>query len=600
MAGVRAASADVICSASAIPTINIAQALAHRPLCVPLLQRRYCWAGPQLGKFLSDAVRLTRAGAQEETLVAALRRPTGPLIGTGHALGRVVVSRKKDRSSTNSEHVSQGEGDRDDNSGAHEETQRRRQRRGVTVLDGQQRFTTAVLLLVAIRDMVAAAAVSMTKDSTTTNGHRDGEERNEADSAARTRPLEEKTTARTAAMMASLIADLNKIVGGGGVARPTLVPTHFDRAAMIAALTGTASENATASDESGASPSESRRDNSGSGTSADAITPALCFFRQQLQSSVLQQVGTKVGWVNTPHDEQQAAALKTDLSAGKHEATPQLPATLVAVAGLALAKAVLLEFRVLWFEAQEDDIWSVYERLAFREVMLSGMLTNNSKGIPLAEADLTRNYLVSFFDTEARQLDVYHEYWVPAEQAAIRAAAAQSGNARPLLDVLCAEFIEHRATLVPADAEDTQLSTAGGAGHLASYGAGFPVLFATYKGMRRLVESELVRAGLMSPDGGKATSDKATVSTEDTRQTSTVVEGILSDFASFASETPWAAVAAEKARALAEKARAANAEAAQGRASQRRHRSRNPGGNVNVMVGPETGKFATTMIPARK
>jgi hypothetical protein len=75
MAGARAAHADVICSAAAIPTLSVHQALCRGPLRVPLLQRRYCWPEKQLRRFLSDVTRGAQCGG--ETLLEALAAARG-------------------------------------------------------------------------------------------------------------------------------------------------------------------------------------------------------------------------------------------------------------------------------------------------------------------------------------------------------------------------------------------------------------------------------------------------------------------------------------------------------------------------------------------
>eukprot|EP00035_Acanthoeca_spectabilis_P035346 m.33967 g.33967 ORF g.33967 m.33967 type:complete len:493 (-) comp7269_c0_seq1:77-1555(-) len=492
MAGARAANYDIICSAATIPTLDFQRALQRRPLRVPLLQRRYCWPEAQLRVFLQDAIKLTTVGG-EETLGEAVARPPGPLIGSGHLLGRVVVSRAAAKAGAAP--IAGGP------------------RRGCLVLDGQQRFTTALVLLAAIRDVVVSAAAGSEGSA-------------EADLAA------------------GLAHDIEVALGvdpSGDAARtPALVPTFFDRESLTAAMRG--------DDVADASPD-------------DSVTRAARFFRATLQQSAILQVCDKLGMIELTADPDP-------------DSTPVVPLSMTVTSATALAKAVLLGFRVLWFDANEEDVWSVYERLAFREIMINLFAINSAPGIPLAEADLTRNYVVSFFTTEEKQLDVYHTYWVPAERAAIDAASALDQAGRPLLDVLFAEFIKSREAIeidLPAPpAQDP-------AQHLVINLPGDKKLFPTYKGVRKYIESRLVRASV-SIDTSVPTVDGAAV-----------VEEILGELVAFATDTPWLATAQE------EKAAAASAEP-EARAARRKQRRVVP----TLSVTPETNKFATTVIPPRK
>ena len=119
MAGARFGSPDYICTTGSIPRLSLEAVFSRggRPLRVPLLQRRYCWAAPQLASFLRDA--LTQARGERGCLSA-----DGD---GGHSFGRIVVSATG------------------------------------TVLDGQQRLTSAMLLVSAVRDCLednAAAAAA--------------------------------------------------------------------------------------------------------------------------------------------------------------------------------------------------------------------------------------------------------------------------------------------------------------------------------------------------------------------------------------------------------------------------------------------------------
>eukprot|EP00037_Helgoeca_nana_P027428 m.313920 g.313920 ORF g.313920 m.313920 type:complete len:510 (-) comp27490_c0_seq1:1281-2810(-) len=507
MAGARAANYDVICSADVIPTLDLQRALQRRPLRVPLLQRRYCWPGKQLHKFLFDAVRLTAIGGRE-TLGEAVARPPGPLIGSGHSLGRVVVSRAAAKAA--GPRVGGG-------------------RKGTLVLDGQQRITTAMLLLAAIRDVLLEAAGAEQHQSTI-----------DAD----------PTSVDTRAAVLVLARDIDSALGvdRGGRGRssgkpvtPAIIPTYFDRKAFENVLAGTGADELAGPD--------------------DRVTFAHSFFADALRRVTLRQVCDKLGMIPFDADAADGALV--------------VPLPLMLAAGTALAKAVLLGFRVLWFDAHEADVWSVYERLAFREVMLGAFAVNNAPGIPLAEADLTRNFLVSFFATEQKQLEMYTMHWVPTELAAMKSGASRSGTDRPVLDVLCVEFLKNRATV---DAELPAPPTRDPAGHLTvQVPSGQLDSFATYKGMRRYVESQLTRGGV------------PLVTEVPTEAGADVVEQVLSELAAFATNVPWAAMAAEEATA-----QAAAENAASGRGD---HRRAGRGRHPTVAVGSNTHKYATTVIP---
>jgi hypothetical protein len=82
-----------------------------------------------------------------------------------------------------------------------------------------------------------------------------------------------------------------------------------------------------------------------------------------------------------------------------------------------IARAAVARCSVLWFNTHEPDLFSMYERLAFRDLAISSFFIISSPGVSLSESDLTRNFLLSFFPDESTQLRMYHAYWIPIESA---------------------------------------------------------------------------------------------------------------------------------------------------------------------------------------
>ena len=82
-------------------------------------------------------------------------------------------------------------------------------------------------------------------------------------------------------------------------------------------------------------------------------------------------------------------------------------------------------FTFLYFETHEQDICSVYERLAMREAMLMKGFSNAAPGVTLAEADLARNLITSFGCDSASQISLYQQYWAPLEQKAMATEKAE-------------------------------------------------------------------------------------------------------------------------------------------------------------------------------
>ena len=93
-----------------------------------------------------------------------------------------------------------------------------------------------------------------------------------------------------------------------------------------------------------------------------------------------------------------------------------------------IVNTLINSFSVLLFETQDQDICSVYERLAMREVALSKQASNSSPGVSLAEADLARNFVTSFGSSDDAQIRIYQKFWAPLEQQAMRLCSAACDN----------------------------------------------------------------------------------------------------------------------------------------------------------------------------
>lgn len=82
-----------------------------------------------------------------------------------------------------------------------------------------------------------------------------------------------------------------------------------------------------------------------------------------------------------------------------------------------LVQTVLDRFGVLYFEVDSNnDVQSVFERLAMREAMLAPDLYNASPGVLMQESDLVRNLVTSFSPDVNAQVRTYQHYWMPIEQ----------------------------------------------------------------------------------------------------------------------------------------------------------------------------------------
>jgi len=82
--------------------------------------------------------------------------------------------------------------------------------------------------------------------------------------------------------------------------------------------------------------------------------------------------------------------------------------------------------KILRFETKEEDLFCVYERLAFRAHMLRHM-HNAAPGLQLAEADLVKNFVLSFFD-DGEAVAVYNRLWIPMERIVVARTSTCMAN----------------------------------------------------------------------------------------------------------------------------------------------------------------------------
>lgn len=134
-----------------------------------------------------------------------------------------------------------------------------------------------------------------------------------------------------------------------------------------------------------------------------------------------------------------------------------------------LVAAVLDKLHVMLFVAREKELHSVYERLAMREALVAKSAYNRAPGVGMAEMDLVRNFVTSFFRRDEDKIDVYLELWAPLEEAvavacdnkeernrpgsqSVRAAGATSAAARTvlLLDSFPPEHTSHMEAFLAA------------------------------------------------------------------------------------------------------------------------------------------------------
>jgi len=192
------------------------------------------------------------------------------------------------------------------------------------------------------------------------------------------------------------------------------------------------------------------------------------------------------------------------------------------LAGKAILRSVLHSCYVLYFSVREEDVWSIYERLAFREAALRSLIDSKSPGVSMAECDLARNLLLSYFRIEEAQLEAFRALWAPVEARAQAAAAAEEaerpaglshrwergggggGETTAMLGRLMQRLVAARQRPREASAPGGEVGCAGGAAHLLSAHRLFP----TYGALRAVVEAELRRAA-ETPAAASAGADPA-------------------------------------------------------------------------------------------
>eukprot|EP00948_MAST-09A_sp_MAST-9A-sp1_P001430 g1430.t1 len=166
--------------------------------------------------------------------------------------------------------------------------------------------------------------------------------------------------------------------------------------------------------------------------------------------------------------------------------------------GLSMTRAILHNSHVLEFSCMEKDIFSIYERLAYREEGILRQFANANAGVTMAESDLMRNYLLSFFESESEQLRVYQKYWLPIEKQAksyLSIPDLNSDSSRSqmlLLDVLVDVFLneeEKRSTDEEIRTRQNALAKlkVGGAFHLMSNS-----YFMKYRSLRDYVDAIII------------------------------------------------------------------------------------------------------------
>ena len=138
-----------------------------------------------------------------------------------------------------------------------------------------------------------------------------------------------------------------------------------------------------------------------------AVGHAACIMKTELQRGILQQALSKLGQ--------------------EFSCPLQLHEVVRAVRGL--MRGLLQRCTVLLFRVREADSWTIYERLAFRERMLTSMMQTSSPGVSMAESDLIRSYLLSHICGEVAQVEAYARYWCPIERMAAAAANAFEAGA---------------------------------------------------------------------------------------------------------------------------------------------------------------------------
>ena len=424
MAGARAADENIICRTSQMPMMTFQELFSqNRPLRVPTLQRRYCWTDAQFERLLGDVVRIAIETGGDRDILIGYA-----VSGKRHSLGRVLVSETVTKDGS------------------------------FLLLDGQQRITTASILFSAIRDTILRK-IEAERFSC------------DAEEVASATSLCEEI-----GHYIFLPIDAPSISPRNQASIAILCPTFFDRVAYLhvsgAARYAGNERVEIASIVSNACPEatqalSSLMTYSGGG---ERITRAKQYFDGALPEAIAR--------ILAPQHPATGSSSRLDSNAASLSDT-------VNACGK-LTRALAYGFSLLWFLDGGADAFTVYERLAFRDAALAAM-ANARPGVSLAEADLVRNYLLSFFSTESAQLQVYAEYWAPIELR--YSAADQEGHATGLDDFF-KRFLQAEGPVV----KKPNIGAMGGAAHLS--GPFFP----TYRAIRAYVEGRLSHADVPLAD----------------------------------------------------------------------------------------------------
>eukprot|EP00191_Tetraselmis_sp_GSL018_P022878 CAMPEP_0177624302 /NCGR_PEP_ID=MMETSP0419_2-20121207/29415_1 /TAXON_ID=582737 /ORGANISM="Tetraselmis sp., Strain GSL018" /LENGTH=361 /DNA_ID=CAMNT_0019125015 /DNA_START=891 /DNA_END=1973 /DNA_ORIENTATION=+ len=360
MANVAQESENYICTTASIPKrafINVIRHDAAAPVEIPVLQRRYCWEDAQLRRLVDDVV--THAGEPDGCANYAESLPVRPP-DCGHSLGRIVV--------------------REAEGGV----------RPPLVIDGQQRLTSLLLLLASLRDVFR----SLTRVENDSEQYRHDEQ---ARGAAN--ELVQKCNASLFPWGGQgSIPALDDLVGGSNqhqllgkiVRSAALVPTYLDRDAYWEA---THPESPLCGPDPGV-PMDST-ETLASGAELDGAI----WGHDRIRSAKR----TITAYLE---DEALPKAISKTAVASAHWLGQSSLGCLV-LAGKAILRSVLHSCYVLYFSVREEDVWSIYERLAFREAALRSLIDSKSPGVSMAECDLARNLLLSYFRIEEAQLEAF-------------------------------------------------------------------------------------------------------------------------------------------------------------------------------------------------
>jgi len=105
--------------------------------------------------------------------------------------------------------------------------------------------------------------------------------------------------------------------------------------------------------------------------------------------------------------------------------------------GARIAKALLQNCTMLYFEIADKNVWEVYEMMA-----VHNHTWGNKLGQSMAEADLIKNFLLQHIPEEDEQIRVYQQLWVPVETH-----VSQGTDMTKTFDKLFHAFLEQHGTV---------------------------------------------------------------------------------------------------------------------------------------------------------